>query len=312
MFKEFKEFDYKSSLARLQNRVNSIQHLMNSAIKNSQYEDPYTREIIDSNSKGNKFENGLVAKTSLIRSQKLIYELHEFVKDEFIFYGIDQKLIYPPKNKSTPEINITGKFKQKMQDVSIVPVDIEDKLEKIHWGILRDSGKKTPYGAYKEERILTVNIRSQLSSLAKNSDTLFERMIAEPMNLHLQYPKMITGELYMIPVYEYNDSDMKSNNVSFKKNVTDLEKYISFFLALNGYDSSAIEKEPYKYNHAGLLIVDFNRKTPKIYTSTEELRKDNLIRNNYQGELFEISPVNLPYKLLQEYKEFHDEEKILK
>lgn len=312
MFSKFKEFDYNSSLSRLQDRVNNIQALMNSAIENTYYIDPYTGLIIDSNGKGKKFANGSVAKTSLIRSQKLIYELHEFVKDEFIFYGIDPKLIFPPKNKSTPEINISGRFKQKQQDVSIVPDFIDDKSELIDWGVLRHSGKKTPYGSYKEERILTVNLRSQLSSLAKNSDTLFERMIAEPLNLHLQYPKMVTGELYMIPVYEYDDSSMKTNTVAFKKNITNLEKYISFFSELNGYNSSNIETEPFKYNHAGLLIVDFRKAVPKIYTTTDELKKDMLISHDYELELADISPVELPYKLLMEYKDFHNEEQIIK
>lgn len=312
MFSEFKEFNFDSSISRLQDRVNNIKELINNAIEKNQYTDPYTGEIINSNTNGIKFSDGLVAKTSLIRSQKLIYELHEFVKDEFIYYGIDPKLIYPPKNQSKPEINISGIFKQKQQDVCIVPDHINNKLELINWGVLRNSKKETPYGAYKEERILTVNLRSQLSSLAKNSDTLFERMIAEPLNLHLQYPKMVTGELYMIPVYEYNDSEMKKNNIKFKKRVTNLEKYISFFSELNGYNSSNIKKEPFKYNHAGLLIVDFNKDIPKIYTTTDELKRDKLVSQNYELELAEISPVELPYKLLMEYKEFYDEEQILR
>jgi len=312
MFSNFRDFNQKNSFDRLQQRVNNIQELMNSAIKNASYTDPYTNVLITANTKGIEFGNGLIAKTSLIRSQKLIYELHEFVKDEFIYYGIDPKLIFPPKNQSTPEINISGRFKQKQQDVCIVPDDIDDKLEVIDWGILRYSGKETPYGAYKEERILSVNLRSQLSSLAKNTDTLFERMIAEPLNLHLQYPRMVTGELYMIPVYEYDDRTMTSNEVSFKRNVTDLAKYISFFSELNGYNSTKIENEPFKYNHAGLLIVDFSKDIPKIYTNTDELKEDNLIAQDYSLELSNISPVDLPYKLLSEYKEFHDEEKVLR
>lgn len=312
MFSNFTDFNQQSSFNRLQQRVNNIQELMNSAIRNASYTDPYTNILITSNTRGVEFKDGLVAKTSLIRSQKLIYELHEFVKDEFINYGINSKLIFPPKNQSTPEINISGRFKQKQQDVCIVPDDIDDKLEVIDWGILKYSGKKTPYGAYKEERILSVNLRSQLSSLAKNSDTLFERMIAEPLNLHLQYPKMVTGELYMIPVYEYDDVAMKSNTVKFKRNVTDLAKYISFFSDLNGYNSDDIENEPFKYNHAGLLIVDFSKDIPKIYTSTDELKEENLIAQDYALELAEVSPVDLPYKLLLEYKDFHDEDKLLK
>lgn len=312
MFTNFKEFNYDSSLARLQKRVSRIQTLMNSTVQNGGY--PVAKDITekDTNIAFTKFKNGLEAKTSLIRSQRLIYELHEFIKDEFIFYGISPSLIFPPKDHSKPEITISGRFKQKQQDVSIVPSDIEDKLEKIDWGILRYSGKKSRYGAYKEERILTVNLRSQLSSLAKNTDTLFERMIAEALNLHLQYPKMVTGELYMIPVYEYDEVTMKNNTVNFKKKKTDLEKYISFFSELNGYDSSNIEDEPFKYNHAGLLIVDFNRDMPKIYTNTAELKEDKLVSEDYNLELSKISPVDLAYKLLNEYQQFHQEEKILK
>ncbi|MEC5340779.1 hypothetical protein NGC82_15785 [Enterococcus casseliflavus] len=312
MFNNFKKFNPEASFKRLQIRVNNIQVLMNSAIESASFIDPYSNVLINRDNSGNKFSNGSEAKTSLIRSQKLIYELHEFVKDEFIYYGIDPELIFPPKNNSKPEVTISGRFKQKQQDVCIVPDDIEDKLEPIDWGILKYSGKESPYGAYKEERILSVNLRSQLSSLAKNADTLFERMIAEPLNLHLQYPKMITGELYMIPVYEYDEVSMKNNKLGFKNRVTDLAKYITFFSELNGYNSSNIEQEPFKYNHAGLLIVDFNKKTPKIYSATEELKRDGLIKEDYDFELSEISPVNLPYKLLQEYKDLHDEEKILK
>ncbi|AVQ34015.1 restriction endonuclease [Staphylococcus muscae] len=312
MFSDFKDFNKNESFARLQNRVNNIQELMNSAVQYKMYRNPYTDEIVTGTTKGSTFEDGLAAKTSLIRSQKLIYELHEYIKDEFISYGIKPSLVFPPKNKAKPEITISGRFKQKQQDVCIVPDDIDNKLEKIDWGILKHSNKESKYGSYKEERILCVNLRSQLSSLNKNTDTLFERMIAEPLNLHLQYPKLVTGELYMIPVFEYDETAMHQNKVKFKNKVTNLAKYISFFSELNGYSSTNVEKEPFKYNHAGLLIVDFSREIPKIYTCTDELKQDNLIEQDYSLELAEISPIDLPYKLLKEYKTFHDEGYILK
>lgn len=311
MFKNFKKFNYDSSFVRLQERVNNIQLLMHTAITEKKYFDSYSNAIIDSNGRGIEFADGLEAKTSLIRSQKLIYELHEFVKDEFVFYGIDPGLIFPPQNCARPEINLSGRFKQKQQDVCIVPNDIEDNLELIDWGTLKYSGRTSPYGRYKEERILSVNLRSQMSSLAKNSDTLFERMIAEPLNLHIQYPKIVTGELYMIPLYEYNDLTMKSNRVSFKKNITDIEKYISFFTELNGYSSTELSREAFRYNQASLLIVDFNRMIPKIYTTTQELIQDGLVPSNYPLELGEISPVHFVYRLLEEYKDLHDESKII-
>lgn len=68
-----------------------------------------------------------------------------------------------------------------------------------------------------------------MSSLAKNSDTLFERTFAESQNLHMRYPNIVLGEVYLIPVREYDDELVKSNRVGFKARQTNIEKYISFF-----------------------------------------------------------------------------------
>ncbi len=62
---------------------------------------------------------------------------------------------------------------------------------------------------------------------------------------------------------------------------------------------------------ASLLIVDFNRMIPKIYTTTQELIQDGLVPSNYPLELGEISPVHFVYRLLEEYKDLHDESKII-
>ena len=45
-----------------------------------------------------------------------------------------------------------------------------------------------------------------MSSLAKNADTLFERIFAKSLNLHMRYPNIVLGEVYLIPVYEYDDN----------------------------------------------------------------------------------------------------------
>lgn len=258
------------------------------------------REVDGSNvdRKGNRFKNGREAKTSLIRSQKLIYELHEFVKEELAFYGIDKNNIYPHIGEAKPEIKMSGLFKQKDQDVCVVPVKITNKKELITWGPLSNTGVYTEYGRYKEERILATNVRSQLSSLEKNSDTLFERMIAEAFNLHYQYPQLILGELYMIPVYEYDDKKMLANSVGFKSRRSPLEKYIKFFSYLNNYSN---DNDAYKYTRAGLVIVDFNHNVPKIYESTSELKVDGLVKNDFNLELSNLSPVSYVYKLLESY-----------
>lgn len=146
-------------------------------------------------------------------------------------------------------------------------------------GILK--GKKDPFGQQLTEHILSVNVRSQLSSTAKNFDTLYERTFAEALNLHLRCPNMVLGEIYMIPVYEYNNASAKENKVVFNetKNISKyLEKYIYSFNAVNGRNTT--NGEEYKYERVCLLIVDFRAQPPKIYNTNTELIADDLLPPN--------------------------------
>ncbi|MEI8092479.1 MAG: hypothetical protein WCG98_10405 [bacterium] len=67
--------------------------------------------------------------------------------------------------------------------------------------------------------------------MQKNIDTLYERTFAEALNLHLEYPNMCLGEVYMIPAYEYDDKKMTKNKVEFKA-VSKIEKYLEMFYAI--------------------------------------------------------------------------------
>ncbi|WP_072533801.1 hypothetical protein [Lactiplantibacillus plantarum] len=289
-----KNFDYTASLTRLQTHVDNMKSMLEHAITFQEVEGR------KEDRKGRPFLNGLEAKRSLIRSQHLIYELHEFVKEEFLFYGINPVNIYPPLCKSKPEITMTGTFKRKDQDVCVVPNKIPNKSELINWGPLRNSNTRSIYGSEKEEKILATNVRSQLSSINKNIDTLFERMISESLNLHDKYPKLVLGELYLIPIYEYDDTKMKSNKVEFKSTLTNIEKFIRFFSYLNNYQKKT---EPYKYTKAGLIVVDFRKSIPKIYKNTAELKKDKLISTSFNLELADLSPIRYVYDLLCLYNQ---------
>lgn len=298
-----KPFDYEASLNRLQKRVNNMQAQMENAITSQRYYNIYDKEWVTTTNAGVKFGNGHTAKQSLIRSQQLIFELHEFVKEEMIAYGVDDKMIFPRVGNSKPEIPLSGFFKSKQQDISIVPSSIESTPQIIDWGLVQYQDKKSKLGRFKEERVLSVNVRSQLSSLSKNYDTLFERMIAEPVNLHMQFPELVTGELYLIPAYEYLDKDMRDNKLTFSSKRSNIPVYINFFNTLNDYDPHRDPVEPYKYNKSGLLIVDFSKKIPKIYDSTAELVRDELIDDRMENPIENISPVSLVHNLLTQYND---------
>lgn len=252
------------------------------------------------NSKGIQYANGQKAKEALIRSQLPIFRIHEFVKDQLLSQGVSSTKIFPGIERTKPEIKLTGYFKSKDQDVCVVPESIKSEPKIVDWGVLASENIHSQFGPYKEERVLATNIRSQLSSLSKNSDTLFERMIAESFNLHKQYSNLVLGELYLIPLYEYDESLMEKNEIGFKSNPTNVQKYITFFNTLNNYSTN--RDDLFRYNRAALIIVDFSTKIPKIFKDTRELKNLNLLPQDFELQLSDLSPYTYVSDLLKEYK----------
>lgn len=268
-----------SNLINLQEAINEIKKLIESAIK----------------------KDGTTGKNNLISSQKPIKLLHEVVKSELIKNKVNADLINPKLSESNGELALAGFFKRKNQDVSVTPNHIKKKEEILNFqGILY--GQKDEFGLKFTEQTLTINVRSQLSSSAKNFDTLYERTFAEALNLHLRCPKMVLGEFYMISVNEYNSTEANDKKIKYKnlKNVSShIEKYILSFGAVNGRKSD--NADHYKYERVCLLIVDFSQKIPKIYNTDAELKKDNLLPKNSVASIENLSFPNFITDLLKVY-----------
>jgi len=246
-------------------------------------------------------QSGTEGKNNLIRSQKPIKLLHEVAKTELIRNGVNPVCLNPPLDQSNGELSLSGFFKKKDQDICVVPNDAIVKKETLNFqGILY--GKEDKYGFDFTEKILSINVRSQLSSSAKNFDTLYERTFAEALNLHLRCPKMVLGELYMIAVNEY-DSNAANNKQIKYKNVKGVdkhvEKYLLSFSAVNGRKSTS--DDHFKYERVCLLIVDFSKEFPKIYNTDEELKKDNLLSENSVATIENLSFPNFVSDLLNFY-----------
>jgi len=245
----------------------------------------YDRAIVTARFNGNTYANGNKAKEALIRSQKIINLIHEFVKSDFVNCGVPPQMIFPPVGSSNPEIKIKGFLKSKNQDVTIIPAESQIVLSNT------DSTDN--------EKILSVNVRSQLSSLAKNIDTLYERTFAEALNLHLSYPRQCLGEVYLIPTHEYDDKAMLRNQVVYKS-VSKIESYIKMFQAINNRLDT--DKDGYKYERVCLLIVDFRQENPKLYETIEDLKNDGLVPQDSVVTLNNLTSTNLANDLLSVYR----------
>lgn len=256
--------------------------------------DSFKRLIEDSIRKG-----GINAKEAMIRSSKPINYIHEAVKSDLIRSGIAPQRIYPPLGNTKPELRLAGFIKQKHQDVCVAPNGYNPEEETLTEGILREATDY--YGRDYTERTISINIRSQMSSLAKNFDTLYERTIAEAQNLHVRCPKMVLGEVYMIPVKEYDAVAMKANAVRYINKIGAVEKYIRSFQAINGRPDYT--KDDYKYERVCLLLVDFEQSPAKIYSTNNDLYNSGLLPPASNANIEALSWEMFTTSLLNNYNE---------
>jgi len=261
-------------------------------------------------------QNGERGKNALIRSQKPINLIHSVIKTEFLNAGVHPSLINPelkrlqraanPPKKAynraiilrDKELPLAGYLKTKDQDISIVPNNIFINPEVINFPTYLN-GFTDKFGSIFTESVLAINVRSQLSSISKNFDTLYERTFAEALNFHLRFPSMVLGEVYMIIVKEYDSDAAATNTISFK-NSEHIEKYILAFQALNG--RKTINDPLYKYERIALLIVDFSKATPKLYNTTHELVNAGVIPHNSPANYDALSFDGFTNDLLKIYQ----------
>ena len=215
--------------------------------------------------------------------------------------NVNENLLSPKLSESKGELGLAGFFKKKNQDVSVIPNSLKKTEELLNFqGILYNTNDS--YGLNFTEQTMTINVRSQLSSSAKNFDTLYERTFAEALNLHLRCPKMVLGEFYMISVNEICSTSSNSKTVLYKKpkNVSKhIEKYLLSFGAVNGRNT--VTGDHYKYERVCLLIVDFSKAIPKIYNNDLELIADNLLPKDTIASIEKISFPNFISDLLETY-----------
>ncbi len=244
-------------------------------------------------------KTGEKGKESIIRSQEPIRLFHELVKAELKRHGIPADLIHPPLGQSNGELQLSGYFKNKRQDVCVSPRGEQMRPEIIRTGML--NGMMDNLGRAFTEKTLVINVRSQMSSIAKNLDTMYERIFAEPLNLHMRCSDIVLGELYVIPVTGYDMKAVKQHIPQFepiirqnpkrraKTTAQVIEQYILAFQTVNRRDRA--RGEEYRYERVCLLIVDFSQNPVKIYSSDSELIADGLLPENtsasYEGLEFQ-------------------------
>ena len=265
------------------------------------------RQVITTASYGDRtYDTGLSAKTGLIRSESLIQRIHEVTKQslhsELNFREIEHE-IHPPLGAKSPELTVWGLLKKKKQDIVILAGNMEAEPELIQVGPL--AGQMDELGRRVTNQSIVIGVRSQLSSIAKNFDTLMERTFAETINLRFRHPRLVMGEVYLLAVKDYDEQLMKENRVGWKNEYTNVERFISIFNSMSGRDDYEDVNEFYRYERCVLLLVDFSLEPPKVYETLDELRADGIVGANFNQNFYRLSPTNFSQDLVHAYMRRH-------
>jgi|AntAceMinimDraft_6_1070360.scaffolds.fasta_scaffold20490_2 hypothetical protein len=219
--------------------------------------------IVSASYNGKMKSNGQEAKNSAIRGSRPIQQVHSVVRDsvylEIKARGLEPR-VWPPMGKITPELRVTGLLKAKNQDVAIT-VDPHEK-EVVSTGV--NAGQVDSIGQKATNSALVIGVRSQMSSLSKNFDTLAERAFAETLNLRLRAPNITLGEVYLVPIHEFEDAALKNNTFGFKSSKIDLDKFVRIFNAISGPRGLDDVESLYKYNSTALIVADFSPEKVRI------------------------------------------------
>jgi hypothetical protein len=247
---------------------------------------------------------GTAGKTSVIRSQGVINMLHEVVKTSLTQNGVNPSLIHPPLGQSNGEKTLAGFLKFKKQDICVFPNNKPQIIEPLDFNGLYVTGVTEPYGELFTEHILSVNVRSQLSSIGNNIDTMYERTYAEPLNLHRRLPKMVLGEVYLLSVRELDSSQVAMKNVIYKHHSVSvgryIERYIKGFAALNMRNSQ--RDDDFKYERVALILADFSQTPVKIYHNNAELNTAGILPANSTADMNNLSYNGFVNRLIEVYE----------
>lgn len=222
---------------------------------------------------GKNAANGQEAKNAAIRSSGPIQQVHTIVRDSIYSAlanrGVSAE-IWPPLGKTSPELKVTGLLKAKNQDIAVT---IDDHVKEIvDTGV--NAGLVDPVGYAATNSSMVVGVRSQLSSLDKNFDTLAERAFAETLNLRLRAPGITLGEVYLVPVNEFDDASLKRNEMGFRTSKINLDKFVRIFNAITGEQLENDLNSLYKYNQTALVVADFSKPEVRVLWTEAEVAEN--------------------------------------
>jgi hypothetical protein len=165
-----------------------------------------------------------------VRTGGVIAPLHHFCVKELVRLGFPERFLYPRAKPETgrKRIRLLGGYMPKEIDVCLT---------------VPDSGP-----------LLAISVKSQMSSIVKNTINRFEEYVGDATNLHTRYPMLVLGFMMLIPVHRETYVGGRPTE--------GLERIAALLERAN---ARRVVTEPSgSYEVSCLLLVDFDRTAPRI------------------------------------------------
>lgn len=169
-----------------------------------------------------------------VRSQELIKTLHHKLAIDLYKHLSDKA-----KNDGVrviEEASIYGSYKRKDVDIAVVDPN--------------------------NGPLITIGVRSQMSSVGKNVLTYYQDIIGECISLQERFPMTTMGYAYLHPLYFVD----KGKTIR-----TDVERYAQLYSSISDRDDRLYKNQLGVYDHFAYAVVDFNKDSPKL--------RDDIVRS---------------------------------
>lgn len=173
--------------------------------------------------------------THAVRSQEFIKTFHHKLALEL--YSCLSRKALQRGIKVIEEAPLLGSYKPK--DVDIAVVD--------------------PYSG----PLLTVGVRSQMSSVGKNVLTYYQDIIGESISLQERFPMTTMGYVYLHPLNYIDNGKAKE---------TDVARYSRLYASIASRDDRLYKQQTGSYDQFAYVVVDFGSDEPQI--------RDDLVRRS--------------------------------
>jgi hypothetical protein len=100
--------------------------------------------------------------------------------------------------------------------------------------------------------LLTVGVRSQMSSIGKNILTYTQDIIGEAVSLQDRFPMSVFGYIYLLPLHPADTGTL------------DHVRYARLFANITGRGNTSFKQERGRYDHFAFALVDFDQDPPQL------------------------------------------------